>query len=333
MTASGRLDRREIVLLRLEDDVRRTGYGEGVPLTLRGGATIDVVAAEVEELARAVVGRTIADRDAIAELLAELGPTGPAAAALDLALHDLLAHAAGCALGEMLGGRGAPVRCNATIDAGEPDVVAAHARRLAGAGFGVVKVKVGTGDDAARVAAVRAAAGDAQIRLDANGAFDVEGAERLLDELGGEIELFEQPCATLEELAELRGRVEVPIVADESVASAADARRAAELGACDAATIKLSKSGGIVETLRIAEVLPTYLSSALDGPAGIAAAVHVASALDERSGPGFAHGLATATMFSVWPATGRPSAALLTPPRTPGIGVEIDRSALEGLRV
>ena len=168
-------------------------------------------------------------------------------------------------------------------------------------GFKTFKVKVGSGEDEARVAAVRRAVGDgARIRVDANGALPpaeaTEAAGRLEPLL---IELVEQPCAGVREIAVVRSQTAIPIVADESVTSVDDARALLLARGCDAATIKLAKVGGPLEALRIAAILPSYLSSALDGPIGIAAALHTAQALP-RGGyaESFAHGLATLGMFS-----------------------------------
>ena len=102
-----------------------------------------------------------------------------------------------------------------------------------------MKVKVGGGpldDDADRVAAVRAALGPAgRIRLDANGAWDVDAAVAALDRLAGfDLELVEQPVADLADLARVRRRVAVPVAADESLRSLDDARRLAALDAADA---------------------------------------------------------------------------------------------------
>jgi len=127
----------------------------------------------------------------------------------------------------------------------------------------------------------------------------------------------------------------VPIVADESVASASDAGRAAELGACDAATLKLAKVGGPRAALRIASLLPCFLSSALDSPLGIAAAAHTAQALPgEGFVAGLAHGLATSGLFADNVAADdnlRGNSIVLTD--SPGLGVEIDRDAVERLRI
>ena len=98
-----------------------------------------------------------------------------------------------------------------------------------------------------------------------------------------EVELAEQPVATLEEAAEVAASTSIPIAGDESVESRADAERALAMGACALTGVKLSKVGGPEAAIEIAEVLPAYLSSALDGPVGIAAAAQVAQTLYEAA--------------------------------------------------
>ncbi len=158
-----------------------------------------------------------------------------------------------------------------------------EAERWAADGFSTFKLKLGTGDDAAQVRAVREALGPrARIRVDANGAWDLETAKRVLAEIEPyEIELAEQPVATVDEAVELAACTQIPLAADESVESRADAERVAASGAFAMTGIKLSKVGGPEEALEIAEVLPAYVTSALDGPVGIAAAFQVAQSLGD----------------------------------------------------
>ena len=212
--------------------------------------------------------------------------------------------------------------------------MAADAERWAEEGFSTFKLKLGAGEDVAQVRAVREALGpEARIRVDANGAWDVETARGVLSELEPlDVELAEQPAATIEELGELAGSTSIPIAADESVESRADAERAAGAGACALAGIKLSKVGGPEEAIAIAEVLPSYLSSALDGPVGIAAAAQVAQTLREVD---LAHGLATQRLFSSTVAAVECELkdGFLHPPAGPGLGVEIDEAALEAHRI
>jgi len=351
-TASGELDAREMAIVRLHTDSGPSGLGEAVPLSLRGGPSLASVLAEIAACEPVVVGAGVVAplgripveiRAWIHELLGACRRSGAGAqalTALDIALHDLAGRVSGLPLWRLLGaGDVIPVHCNATLDAGEPEVVAERARRQLAEGFRTFKVKVGIGADAdvERVGAVRGAVGaPARIRVDANGAWVPGEAVDELTRLGSfELELAEQPCADLAGLAEVRAQLSVPVVADESVASLADAEDAVRVGACDAVTVKLSKVGGLLEALRIAAVVPTYLSSALDGPIGIAAATHLVQALP-RDGYAtrFEHGLATLEMFS---ETYAPHDGLtgpsLTASATPGLGVEIDDTRLDGFRI
>lgn len=334
VTARGRLDRREMVLLRLRSDDGLVGLGEAVPLSLRGGAPLAQVVAELERLGE----RDSLDEAALRDAAAALSP--PARCAALTALLDLRGRRAVAEHGESGDAERPPVRCNATLVAAEPAAVAADAERWAADGFSSFKLKIGAGDDVGQVRAVRGALGPgARIRVDVNGAWDVETAKRSLAELEPlDVELVEQPVASLEEAAELVESTTIPIAADESVESVADAERAVEMGACDMAGVKLSKVGGPEEAIEIAEILPCFLSSALDGPVGIAAAAQVAETLSQAAGPadpGLAHGLATQRLFASTIAAVECELRgdMLRPPPGPGLGVEIDEAALTAHRL
>ena len=175
--------------------------------------------------------------------------------------------------------------------------------------------------------------------MDANAAWQVDGAKRTLRELEElDVELAEQPVATLEEAVAVAAATSIPIAGDESVESRADAERAVALGACELAGVKLSKVGGPEEAIAIAEVLPSYLSSALDGPVGIAAAAQVAQTLRAVAPVGaldLAHGLATQRLFASTVAAVECELreGMLHTPSGPGLGVEIDEHALEAHRL
>ena len=333
VTAAGKLDRREMALLRLQSDDGLTGLGEAVPLSLRGGATLAQVVDELEQLGE----RESLDEKTLLNGATTLSP--PARCAALTALMDLRGRRA-AAEHPPPPAESRPVLCNATLVAGEPARVAADAERWAAEGFSTFKLKLGTGDDVEQVRAVRAAIGSAaRIRVDANGAWDVATAKRTLTELEElNIELVEQPVATLEEAAEIANATSIPIAGDESVTSRADAERAIAMGACGLTGVKLSKVGGPEAAIEIAEVLPSYVSSALDGPVGIAAAAQVAQTLRETAGPndsGLAHGLATQRLFASTIASVECELreGMLHPPDGPGLGVEIDEAALDAHRL
>ena len=329
VTARGQLDQREMVLLRLRSADGLTGLGEAVPLSLRGGATLARVAGELELL------RELSELDeaGLSSGVGNLSP--PARCAALTALMDLRGRRA-AAEGRSTEEPAEPVRCNATLVAGEPEAVAEDALRWAAEGFSTFKLKLGVGDDVGQVRAVREALGtEARIRVDANAAWDVAAAKRTLAELEElDVELAEQPVTSPEEMAEVAAATSIPLAGDESVETRADAERAVDLGACALAGVKLSKVGGPEEAIAIAEVLPSYISSALDGPVGIAAAAQVAQTLRANApgeGVGLAHGLATQRLFasSVASVGCELRDGMLHPPAGPGLGVEIDERALD----
>lgn len=336
VTARGSITRREMVLLRLRDEEGRVGLGEAVPLSLRGGAALADVVRELEAVTAA---RPQPEGLAAAAAAGAPEPlSGPARCAVLTALADLAARVA-----EVPGASEKPryARCNATLVAGEPAAVAADAERWASAGFTTFKLKLGApgGDDVGQVRAVREAIDPmARIRVDANGAWSVEQATRVLAAIEPfDVELCEQPVATMEELAAVAAASPIPIAADESVETLADAERARDLGACSIIGVKLSKVGGVAAAEAIAAVLPTFLSSALDGPVGIAAAVELA-ARGETHRPfdePLAHGLATQLLFaeSIAAVGCQLFDDVLQMPRGPGLGVEIDEDALEAHRI
>jgi o-succinylbenzoate synthase len=332
VTARGRLERREMVLLRLRSEEDLVGLGEAVPLSLRGGTALAQVVTELEELAK----RDELDEGGLGN--AALGLSAPARCAAFTALMDLRGRRAArdAAPAETTS---RPVKCNATLIAGEPAAVAADAERWASEGFSTFKLKLGTGDDVGRVRAVREALGPhVRIRVDANASWEVETARRTLQEIEPfDIELAEQPVATLEEAAQVSGSTSIPLAGDESIEDRGDAVRAVRLGACKMAGLKLSKVGGPEEAIAIAEVLPSFVSSALDGPVGIAAAAQVAQTLDQAALgiPRFAHGLATQRLFASTIASVECELreGMLHLPDGPGLGVEIDEDALRAHRL
>jgi len=149
-----------------------------------------------------------------------------------------------------------------------------------------------------RVEAVRDAIGSGQVRIDANGLWSVDQAVQNLKQLQRfDLEYVEQPTATVEELAEVRRRTDVPVAADESIRRAEDPLRVKEFDAADIAVLKVQPIGGVRACLDIAERigLPVVVSSALETSVGIAAGVALAAALPELP---YACGLATVSMFT-----------------------------------
>ncbi|GAB3605151.1 o-succinylbenzoate synthase [Conyzicola nivalis] len=202
------------------------------------------------------------------------------------------------------------VRVNATLPAVVPSLVADVLDRFAGCR--TVKVKVAEigqtlEDDVARVAAAREYLGaEGRIRIDANGGWNVDEAEHAIHALAEyDLEYVEQPCATVDELWQIRQRVKymgVPVAADESVRKAADPLLVARQEAADILVIKAQPLGGIHDALAIAGEagLPLVVSSALETSVGISMGLHLAAALPELP---YDCGLATVNLLSLDVAT------------------------------
>lgn len=193
----------------------------------------------------------------------------------------------------------APLRSEIPVNVTVPEVDAATAHEIvAGSGCSTAKIKVGaataTSADEERVEAVRSALGSGgRIRLDANGAWSVDEAVRIIQRLQSfELEYVEQPVASLEDMAELRKRVDVALAVDEPARSVAGAVAAARLEAADVLIIKVQPIGGVRAGLEAAERsgLPAVVSSAVETSIGLAAGVALAAALPELP---FACGLGT----------------------------------------
>jgi o-succinylbenzoate synthase len=211
-----------------------------------------------------------------------------------------LASAVECAYTPPPVARRTSIPINATVPAVPADDVPEVLARFPGASTAKVKVAEPgqtLADDIARVSAVRELI--PTVRVDANGGWTVAEAVAAADALtaDGPLEYLEQPCATVAELAELRGRITVPVAADESIRKADDPFHVMRAGAADIAVLKVAPLGGISALLYIAAFIhvPVVISSALDSAVGIATGLTAAAAL-----PNLRHacGLGTGGLFA-----------------------------------
>ncbi|WP_141309935.1 dipeptide epimerase [Streptomyces spinoverrucosus] len=275
---------RDAVWLTIEHD-GLYGHGEAVTSVYYGLDT-DTLG----RLLAAVDLHRFADPEGALEALraGELAGDCPPAvtAAVEAALLDLVGKRAASPVHRLLGAAAAPVAATArTIGICAPLHAAAEARRLAAAGFEVIKVKAGTPDpedDIERVRVIRDAAPRARLLLDPNGAWTPAQADALLPRLADlGVEAVEQPLApgdpdTLGALAE---RSPLPVIADEDAVSLDDARRLA--GRVHGVNVKLAKCGGVHAALRIAEAIEGSGTALMLGcltasTLGLAPAVHLA---------------------------------------------------------
>jgi L-Ala-D/L-Glu epimerase len=273
--AWGELRVRELLEVRLELAPGDFGEGEAAPLEPYDGVSLAAVRAALDAYARVLAGNPA---DPLAACRAERD-LPQALAAIDLALWDREARRTGTPIACLIDPEPLDaVPVNATIGAEDRATAAAQAGAAVQAGYRTLKVKVGIGDDAGRLAAVRAVAGrDVMLRADANGAWRTPAEAlanlRALAPVG--LELCEEPVHGVAALREVRARSPVPIAMDETHAPGS--------GAADFVCLEVARGGitAVLEDARAARVAGSdvYLASTYDGPRGIAAAVHAAAGL------------------------------------------------------
>lgn len=254
----GTIDAARNLLVQIETDEGLTGWGEGSPFWMIVGETQASGWAVAADIARLLLGRDALDIEGANQALLRYVPNHPTTRSMfDMALYDLAAKKAEMPLYAFLGGSNRTLITDETIYLNDPDRMAEDARRIAANGAEAIKIKVGTTAqaDLDRLAAIRQVIPyELPIRLDANQGWDVATARTVLTAVGDwNVQYCEQPLRRHDVvgLRHLRQRVNVPIMADESVFDAADALRLVREEAVDYLNIKLSKSGGIHEALRI----------------------------------------------------------------------------------
>ncbi|MGH2856051.1 MAG: mandelate racemase/muconate lactonizing enzyme family protein [Solirubrobacteraceae bacterium] len=321
--AHGTVTDRELLLVSLAAADGLTGHGEAAPLQSYDGVRIDDVLGALE-VCRPLLA-AYPDAAPVADVLAlcsEATVVAPALAAIDMALWDLAGRRVREPVWRLLGATAPPlVSVNRTITAADRSGAAAEAAQARADGFGTVKVKVGIGDDAGRLAAVRAFAGpNIAIRVDANGAWSTVAEARAalgaLEPVG--LELCEEPVSGgAGATRELWTDVEVPLALDESALDPdALVRQAA-----DAVCLKIGACGGIAGIVDAAARAraagyQVYVASTLDGPLGIAAALQACAAV----APERACGLATLELFDGPADPLPPLRGTMAPPLGPGLG-------------
>lgn len=326
-TSYGTLAERELLTVTLTDENGVIGYGEAAPLEPYDGVSLGRVQQALHRYTPVLAQSQGLGGAQLLDACRAVDDLPAALAAIDLALWDRAGRLVGRPLAALLTDDPASeVPVNATISALDRKGVAEQASTAVAQGFGCVKLKVGIGDDAGRVAAARAAVGQQiALRLDANGAWNIEQAVRMIDALSpAGLELVEEPVHGLQRVREVRERVAVRIAIDETAAE----HGALGAGVADAVCLKISRCGGIGGLLAAAALVRAsgaepYIASTYDGPLGIAAGVHAAAALASR-GPVPHCGLATLGLFAGINDPLPVRNGLIALPSGPGLGVEVD---------
>jgi L-alanine-DL-glutamate epimerase-like enolase superfamily enzyme len=293
ITSRRRVDTATGVLVEVELDDGTVGHGSaGHSPAVTGESAESITAALHGPIGQALVetdgdGSLRALTEAIA---ASCVGNWSAKAAADVALHDAWSRALGLPLAEALGGSaGTVLHTDMTVSLDTPGAMARAAEQAADAGFEVLKIKLGSDwrADLDRLRAVHDAAPAALFRLDANQGWEVKTAIRIIrgiEDAGIPLQLVEQPVVKhdLTGLAAVTAAVDVPIMADEAIASPHDAFAIARRGAADLLNIKLAKCGGIGQAMAIADIaraagIDCMIGAMMEPRISITAAAHIAA--------------------------------------------------------
>ena len=339
----GILTHAENVVVKITTDEGFTGFGECSPFLTINGESMDTCFIVAQYIARVLKGKNALDISACILAMEKLiYANNSIKSAFDMALYDIAAQHAGVPLYEFLGGtKSKELVTDYTVSIDEPEKMAADAAKIQANGFQVIKVKLGqrVDLDLERMKQIRAAVGmDIPIRIDANQGWDPQSAISLLNKLHPyNIQHCEEPIPRWNymELASIRKASPIPIMADESCCDQHDARRLANLGACNLFNVKLGKSGGIFNAMQIVEVSEEHhiniqVGGFLESRLAFTAAAHFALSSDKIVYCDFD----TPLMFVGDPVSGGiqyDSRGVISVPEGPGLGAGFNEAYLADL--
>ena len=281
----------EDVIVEIHTDDGRIGYGEAPPTgPITGDTTLGIIGAIQDHIAKSIMGMDVDDfEDVLQKVQKSIVGNTSAKAAVDMALWDLYGQKYGIPVYKLMGGARKNITTDITISVNDPETMVRDSQIALDRGYDCLKMKVGINPemDVARLKAVRQAVGnDVTIRIDANQAWNAKQAVRILNamqEQGLQIELVEQPVPAhdLEGMKYVTERSYVPVLADESLYSPADAATILRMGAADLLNIKLMKCGGLYNALKICTMAEVYgvecmIGCMLEAKISVNAAVHLA---------------------------------------------------------
>ena len=292
-TALRSVEQVEDVVVMIHTDSGHVGYGSAPATAVITGDTHgSIVEAVRQYIAPRLIGQEIANLNRITTLIqGAMEKNTSAKAAVEIAVHDLWGQLYGAPLYQLLGGGEPAITTDITISVDYIDKMVADSMAAVERGFESLKIKVGKdiGVDIERVKAIYAAVEDrALLRLDANQGWTPKQAVyalQTLEDAGVRLELVEQPVKAydLEGMRYVTERVHTPIMADESVFGPMEVVELIRMRAADIINIKLMKTGGISNAIRIADIAAMHgiecmMGCMLESSISVAAAVHVAVA-------------------------------------------------------
>jgi L-Ala-D/L-Glu epimerase len=292
-TALRTVDQVEDIIVQVHTDTGHVGWG-GAPATavITGDTLGSIVEAIRLYIAPRLVGEDVANLNRITRLVQNaMEKNSSAKAAVEIAVHDLFGQLYGAPLYKMLGGGDPVITTDITISVDTIDKMVADSIAAVDRGYDSLKIKVGKdiGVDIERIRAIYAAVENrALLRLDANQGWTAKQAVyaiQALEDSGVRLELVEQPVKAedLDGLRYVTERVHTPVMADESVFGPAEVIELIRMRAADIINIKLMKTGGISNAVRIADIAAMHqvecmIGCMLESAVSVAAAVHLAVA-------------------------------------------------------
>lgn len=283
----------EDIIVKIETDTGNVGYGEAPPTgVITGDTTKSIIGAIENHIKKHLIGMYIENIEEIMLRIDKsiMGNTS-AKAAVDIAIYDLFGQLYNAPVYKLLGGYRKELITDITISVNDPEEMARDSIEAVKLGYKTLKIKVGKDSslDIKRIKAIREAVGyEVDLRIDANQGWNPKEAIHILRRMEDEdlnIELVEQPVPAydLEGLKLVTDNISIPVLADESVFSPRDAMKIIQMRAADLINIKLMKTGGIHNALKICSIAEIYgvecmIGAMLEAKISVTAAAHLAAA-------------------------------------------------------
>jgi L-Ala-D/L-Glu epimerase len=331
----------ESVIIAIKTKEGITGFGECSPYMSINGESVDTCFIVAQYFAKVLKGKNALDiKSCVQHMNKTIYGNNSIKSAFDMALYDISAQYKAVPLYKFLGGKNnKTLTTDYTVSLGDAAKMAEDAKKYKEQGFPVIKVKLGetTDKDAERIHLIREAIGyDLPLRIDANQGWDVKTAVATLKELKRyNIQHCEEPIARWDfmRLRKVKKKSPIPIMADESCCDHHDAQRLIDLGACDMLNIKLGKSGGIYDALKIIRLaenanMKMQVGAFMESRLGMTAFAHLALCSDNIHYCDFD----TPLMFVEDPVTGGLTYhenGVVKVPESPGLGAFIDDAVLK----
>ena len=280
-----------IVIITCDDGSK--GYGEAAPTPAITGETIGSIKGAITHITPLLVGQNIDDISTLLETIHNsiVGNT-TTKSALEMALYDLVAKQETLPLFQYLGGKETTFQSDITISLNPIDIMIQDSLDAINDGYKILKIKLGKKESLTTIAEISKTIGtQAILRLDANQAWSPKECVEIMnkiEDMGITAQFIEQPVAAhdLNGLKYIKTHIQTPLLADESLFSPAQALYILENNIADYLNIKLAKCGGISKGLEIADIARQFgakcmIGCMLEGPVGIAAALHLTSAASD----------------------------------------------------